>query len=218
MDNEFEKKIALRIKTFVLASLIANNSIDKTRLKDREYVLSEIKKNSHLIEESNIQITSFGQFRESIISEIVANRVMSAVVLTGVCFEHILNTFYQELLPVEYDMDAKEVLQVINRLTIPDKIGWFLKIVCGCEISPELRDNVMQINSFRNEIVHFKAIPQPLDESNPGSYEKLKAKLQNINMDYLANLTQDLEEELNEILDIINPSYKEAETICRELF
>lgn len=211
--NEF-KEMSIRIFKAIIPGLIqellANELLDRDRVNDKEYVMTTLLENCKKIKLPNIQVATYKTLRETLKCEIVAGREESAIIIAGVCIEHLLNHFYQDILPFKYDMNNKEVASALNSLKIEDKIGWFLNITTNNEVPNDLKGKIVSINKIRNKVVHYKAIPEDLYIDGSGSYNEIKKKLESLNLEQLIKITVELEKFLDKILIENNDDYRLA--------
>jgi hypothetical protein len=208
-EKEFLLEIGQNACLYILQTLISKQLLDPERINDKDYILLKIKENTHFIEEMRIQVILFDDFRKSLKSELSQNRPMTAVILTAICIEHIINVFYQDLLSVKYNLEKNDITRALSTLKIPDKTGWFLSITTNSQITQELRQKIQQINSLRNKIVHYEATPTNIDKDD-GTYDYIKKSLSTVHLDELESITLELQSELSELEHLIFPEYKEA--------
>jgi len=217
-DDQFVERM---IKQAVLPSLVSlllqNNLLDQARLNDKKYVMSMIKKHNDLISDLRVQVIYCSQFRESLKSELSSNRHESAVVMTAVINEHLLNMFYQNLLPLKFELSSNEVSKTISRLRVPDKIGWFLKITANWELPANLSRQLLTINNIRNSIVHYHGVPEDLDGDQLGSHSEIKEKIKQLRLNTLEDITLELEHNLQQALEHSFPDLKHAREICASI-
>lgn len=215
MNNENEKKIEEEVKDILvkgtimqwLEYLIANKIIDKDKVNDKEYISKILKENYNEIKSPYIQVELYSELRKSIQDEIRKDRESSAVILTSVCIEHLINHFYQDLLNTQYEMSTDDIIKVLRSVNIPGKVGWLFKITTGIEIPVQLSHKIININSIRNERVHYKAITERL-EDNFEEYDETERKFKDFKLDQLIDITYELESFLNKTLLDRNDNYR----------
>ncbi|MEK4431716.1 hypothetical protein MHB54_21375 [Paenibacillus sp. FSL M7-0802] len=220
-DNEdseqLEKKILDILYPNLISNLLINDLIDTARLDDKEYIRKVISENLHLIDEMKIQVTEYHSFIEGMKSEIDQSRLKTAVVLGGTCIEHIMNHFYQDVLPLLFDLDQGEINKVIGSLKLPDKIGWFYKITTKVGLPKELVNKILEIISLRNKVVHFQAVPEIID-TNSGSYQKLNSVVQSFDVSSIITTIKELETELEKVVKDLWPEINIANDIFERFF
>lgn len=199
-------------------ALIVNGLIDRNKLDDENYAITVLRENYKKIRLPNLQVETYSELRKSLESEIKAGREEGAIILAGVCIEHLLNHFYQDLLPIKYEMSSEDIATALNSVNIADKIGWFFKITTNREISEPLRGKIININKIRNKAVHYKAIPENLYVDGSGSYNEIKRKLESLKLEQLIEVTYELENFLNKTLLDVDDSYRLAHELSSKYF
>lgn len=227
MSNDFDIKIDEKeladsvFKTIcpaLITLLLEKKLLDTTRLEDKDYVFSMIGENLDLVEKVALHVNTQDELLKSFRSELNAGRDESAIIMLAVSIERILNMFYQHLLPAKYEMDYKEVSNALSRLRLSDKITWFLLISAKWKLPLNLVAQIRLINSIRNEIIHYKAIPEDLDKEGTGTYNDIKGKLTKLKLDGLENVTFLLKDELDRALIEAFPNIGLANEISKILF
>ncbi|WDZ63534.1 hypothetical protein MF628_08765 [Paenibacillus polymyxa] len=220
-DNEHEKKMQKRIyDKFIpafLSNLLANELLDMDRLDDKEYINQVITENLHLIDDIKIHVIDYNAFIDGMKSEIDQSRLMTAVVLGGTCIEHIMNHFYQDALPLLFNLEQGEVNKAIGLLKLPDKVGWFYKITTEASLPEGLVHKILEIISLRNKIVHFQAIPE-LGDTKGGSHRKLNNIIESFDVPSIVITIKELEVELEKIKYDLWPEIEVANEIFERLF
>ncbi|MEA5134995.1 MAG: hypothetical protein VB035_02525 [Candidatus Fimivivens sp.] len=156
---EVEQEILNTIITQIEKQLLYNKMIDQNRINDRDYVLNILKNNINEI----MDICSWTfDYNDTLVSgiknELENDRKISAIILAGTYLEHILNSFYVNILSFKFDFSNTYINDAIKASSIIDKISWFFELVTRNTFNKALYQEIKKINSIRNQLVHYKPI------------------------------------------------------------
>lgn len=219
MVISIEEKILRRILPSLITNLMAKDLIDLEK-HDINYIRTLIIDYPELINNLNIQVTTFDTLRESIEAEISAGRIQPAIVLTGICIEHLFNFFYRDILAEVHNLSQENISRAILCLNIEDKAGWFLQLTSQYSLPEDLYKRIITINSIRYNIEHYEAIPQPMTdlENSTGSNNLIEKMISTLQIDNLDLITHQLESELSKALEHLIPSYRSSLEYIRKYF
>lgn len=216
--HDVEREILDSFFPSFLSILLSKELLDTDRLNDKEYINQVVKENKHqIIDEMRLHIIDDYTFIAGMKSEISHSRSKTAIVLGATNIEHIMNHFYQSALPLVFNLEQEEINKAIVRLNLPDKVGWFYKIVTKTSLPEGLISNIREINSTRNNIVHFQAIPE-MKNSDKGSYGKIAKSLKNFDVSTIITTINELKIELEKITCDLQPEIKLANEIFERLY
>ncbi len=224
-DSESNSELIKIAKRFffptILATLLENKLIDESKLSDHEYVWSKIKEHSEML--VNIPMIEWFEedFLDTVREAIAAKRYEVAIVLVATVIEHHLNVFYRQALDANKLLITDEVTEIIRRANFRDKTGWLLLLVAKHQMSSELQEQIQQLTELRNQIVHFKAVPDSGAHDNTGgSHNLIKNRIRELNFDQVLTIPEQLSNFLDEALKSVreeSPIYRRAEEIVRSL-
>ncbi|VVB72285.1 Uncharacterised protein [uncultured archaeon] len=130
---------------------------------------------------------------------------MVAVVLIVTAIEQLMNVYYRNVLELR-GLPQEDITKIIRRCNVDVKIDWLITLVLGHELPKDLKKSITDLVELRNSIVHYKAIPGPL-EGDEDSATRILARIENLGFDPL-EIPLKLERTLENILEETNPDYK----------
>ena len=72
-------------------------------------------------------------------------------------FENMINTHLQIELFLNYNFSIKEINNILYKLKTEDKLGWFLKIICGKDFTKSKKWKFIEDNlKTKNFFIHYK--------------------------------------------------------------
>ncbi|MBE7942865.1 hypothetical protein IM725_20080, partial [Ramlibacter aquaticus] len=122
-------------------------------------------------------------FIESARDAIAVNRSEVAIVLISTVVEHQLNMFYREALNERDNLDDDTITKIIRSNSLSDKTGWLFKLVFQDEIDADLQRKLLNLAELRNQIVHYKALPENIDNQYSGSHNMIRIKIKELDFD-----------------------------------
>jgi len=217
-ELQLSKDLVRSVLPYLIYHLLEDGILKEEDLSNKGVVIQKIRENStRIIEKMKVQIVGHRGFLDSCKSEFENGRPESGVIMASVCIENMINLFYREMLEVMHSLDTGTINSIIKMINIPDKLGWFLKIAFNLELSKDLVNQVKELNSLRNKIVHFNAIPNDGFDAENGSYSKIQKDVKPYTVEQLEMLINNLETEFEKVKLNAVPSYRLAfETIEKE--
>ncbi|MBO3286219.1 hypothetical protein MKY98_17800 [Paenibacillus sp. FSL M8-0228] len=203
-DEKMITRIAETFLPVLLTNLIRSGELNIDKIDDSEYRAEIIERGIALVDELQIQMINYSEFIEATESEIKSERFKSAFIMAGTCIEHILNHFYREVLSLKQGLEADEITKAITGLKIPDKIGWFFKLTTSETLSDKMINQVREIISIRNKIVHYQALPDDINFTG-GSSHKLELIINGFNFNELVPFLNEFDSTLEGILNKVIP-------------
>lgn len=168
----------------LIRMLIVDGTLDASRLSEVDYIFSVVEANSELAAKLKYFVSIDDDFLESARDAIAANRPEVALVLIATVVEHQLNMFYREALSeCNGQLDEDDITRVIKSSQLADKTGWLFKFVLEDELDNRLQNKLRNLAELRNQIVHYKAIPQSMDDEHGGSRNQIRIKISGLNFD-----------------------------------
>lgn len=176
-----------------------------------EEIIRLLESNEADLSEVDLQysLTIVSSFTDPIKDAILKGNFEVASVLAGTQIEHIMNMFLNDILGYKFSFSDNEVSQILNAISLPAKLSWFLIVATGFELSDSLCEKLTRIVSLRNKIAHFKSL----------DFNKKLFPAEDIAL--LSNspiLLSELEQELSGIWFKAFPQYEEANKILKENF
>jgi hypothetical protein len=198
-----------------ITHLLRQGLLDKDRLSDGKYVIHELLNHWDLIETHPIAVKIEDEFVQSARDVLAADRPIVTIVPLAAAVEQRVNTFYRTILAMTAPLTEAEITEIIRANSIFSKLGWLLSITSGYEIDDQLKKRLLQLTEFRNQTVHFKAVPGAgIDDFESGSYNLIESEIDGLDMNDLCSLPDQLNKELTEIEEAVRddhwPEYKEV--------
>jgi hypothetical protein len=165
----------------IIRNLIINGILDTSRLSEVDYIFSEINNHPQFIDNLNVIISIDRDFIESARDAIAINRPEVAIVLISTVIEHQLNMFYREVLNECSELEHDTVTTIIKSNSLSDKTGWLFRLVLQEKMDIDLQKKLIKLVELRNQIVHYKAVPQNINNDYGGSYTMIRMKLEELN-------------------------------------
>jgi len=220
--KEFCDLISQSLLPNILLQLMLNNKIDKTKIHDRDYLLSKATDFSREIGGDNIFyiVETHKEFIDAANDALKANKYRLAILLIATAIENILNIEYSFLLRLR-NFSNNDIYDIIRGNQIPAKIGWLMKLVFEIELDENFKKKLIKITEIRNAIIHYKARPFTLgdeEDMNSCSSGDIEEKIKKIDFDILS-IPEELEQklsaqkymlypDLNLVIEMMNVIYK----------
>lgn len=216
---ELQKYMVRSTLPILLHYLIEDEILKEDDLSDRTVIMKKLAEHSReIIRKMKVHVASYDMFLDACKFEFENNRPEAGIIMASVCIENMLNIFYREMLEVVHSLKNKDVERVFKVLSIPDKIGWFLKVAFGLQLSEKLVEDINEVNSLRNKIVHFKAVPNDGFDVENGTYSNIQQLIKPYTAEQLELIIYNLQAEFENGKMEVVPSYRLAlETIDKEL-
>jgi len=221
-ENVFIDLITQSILPNILIQLIMNNKIDKTKIHDRNYLISKATNFQKEIGGHNIFyiVEPHKEFIDAANEAIKANKYRLGIILIATAIENILNMEYSFLLRLR-NFSNNDIYEIIRGTPIPAKIGWLMKLVFGMELEEDFKKKLIKITEIRNAIIHYKARPFTLNDEgdkNSCSFDDINEKIKMIDFDILS-IPEELDKkliaqkyilypDLNLVIEMMNSIYK----------
>jgi hypothetical protein len=224
-EAELKSRVAELVLPVIVANLIREGLLDKTRLSDAQYIRSVILDNDEIFDNVRAIVSIYDNFIESAREAVVADRLEVAVVLVAVVIEHHLNSFYREALEDLGMLVEGDVTEMIRNSNVRDKTGWLFRLVSEQDMDDELKRQILDLMELRNQIVHFKAAPFPLtdiDDDSIGIANRVSNRARRLDFDVVLDLPERLSRFLNDALGFIrenhSPDYKLVQQAMASLY
>jgi hypothetical protein len=179
----------------VLTQLLLNNLIDKTKIHDRDYLLSKLRNYSKEVESEDVffVVIIYDEFIEAAKDAIKADKNEVAIILISTAIEHILNINYRYLM--RYRKISDEVIyNVIKRFNFSDKVGWLLEFIFDLKLDKSFLRDITAIIEIRNAIIHFKSVPITFaDVEDADSLTKIRNDIQKIDLNNMLLMPKKLD-------------------------
>lgn len=205
-----EKFVPAIISELILEEKITENSSDE---EIKKAILSYAE--SEQLELMNIAITMGDEFEKAIENAVQLGQNNVAIALAGICFEQIINEFYQKILLNKYELSNREYASCMRGISIKDKLTWLYKLTTSKYMDPSIVRDVHKVCSFN--IVHYK----PRIESI-GEWEEVEDNEDNEENEYdvskLLSLIEKLKEIFNEEVNNLFPEEKKSREIFEKVF
>jgi len=168
-ENLITADEAHKILREILPQLIIKFGLYEMFTKNPDKAIEKLKsilastKGRYLSEKNIIIICDFPSERRKLLSFMRKNQnidkdlklmfLLQAVAL----FENMVNTHLQIELFLNYDFTIKEINNILYKLKMEDKLGWFLKIICGKDFTKSKKWKLIDDNlKARNFFIHYK--------------------------------------------------------------
>jgi hypothetical protein len=221
LEKEVGRIVKNRVFPVLIRALIAKKILDIDRLEEGDYILSTIKENTELIDDLRMIVSIDENFIESARDAIEMHRPEVAIVLITTVIEHQLNILYREALLEHDNLDDDSITEIIRNNTISDKTGWLFNLILRDEMDYDLKKELLKLAELRNQIVHYKAFPQNIDDENNGSHNKIRIKIEELNFEEifttLTRLSRTLEEAFTNLRLNTDDDYKHAKKAIQSL-
>jgi hypothetical protein len=222
--ESLEKEVKSILKDHFLPALIriliAKKILDVNRLSEGDYILSVIKENTEFIDDIRFIVSIDEDFIESARDAIAIHRPEVAIVLIATVIEHQLNILYREALSEHENLDDDSTTKIIRNNTLSDKISWLFNLVLRDKMDHDLQKELLNLAELRNQIVHYKAVPENIDDDNSGSHNMIRIKIEKLNFEEifttLARLSRTIEEALFNLRSSTD-DYKHAQEAIQSL-
>lgn len=170
----------------IFIQLILKDKIDKTKINDRDYLLSKVLDRSEIRNDIFYVVAFHKNFIEAAREAIEANRSEVAIVLISTVVEHIINIEYRHLMRYR-EFSDKDITKIIKRNSFEDKLGWLMSLIFEMDLEEDLKRKISKIIEARNAIVHYKALPVNMaDEDTKSGYDNIQQQIEDIDFDILA--------------------------------
>lgn len=220
LEKAVRKMFKERILPLLVRKLITDEILDTSRLSEADYVLSEIKAHPEFIDTLKFFVSIDDNFIKSARDAIAANRPEVAIVLISTAIEHQLNMFYRETLDECNKLDEDTATRIIKSNSLHDKTGWLFKLTLQRDMDVELQKKILNLIELRNQIVHYKALPEAIEDPRSGSHNTIRIKIEELDFDEifetLACLSNILEEALSRLrlgMDDYNHTQEAMQTL-----
>jgi hypothetical protein len=143
------------------------------------------------------------------------------LVLIATVIEHQLNIVYREALSEHDNLDDDSITKIIRNNTLSDKTGWLFNLILRNEMDYNLQKELFKLAELRNQIVHYKAFPQNIDDDHSGSHNMIRIKIEELNFEEifttLTRLSRTLEEALSNLRLNRDDDYKHEKEAIQSL-
>jgi hypothetical protein len=221
LKKEVGRTVRNRVIPVLIRQLIANKILDINRLTEGDYILSVIKENTELIDDLRIILFIDEDFIESARDAIAINRPEVAIVLIATVIEHKLNISYRMALSEHDNLDDDSITKIIKNNTLSDKTGWLFNLIFRDKMDSDLQKELLKLTELRNQIVHYKAVPENINDDHSGSHNMIRIKIKELNFEEifstLTRLSRTLEEALSNLRLSTDGDYKYAQEAIQSL-
>jgi hypothetical protein len=217
-DKDEAKELFRDIAPSIIIQLILKGEIEKSKIHDREYILSKIR-GGKLNRDTFFIVSIHDDFLEFARNAIESDNQMIAIVLVATAIEHLLNIYYRQVMLVG-GISGEDITKIIRASNFEAKMGWLMSIIFKIELEQELKRKIMRVIELRNSIVHYKAVPFMLDddiEDPTDSHSSIEDQMNKLDFDIL-EIPHELEGALNEQFYELNPDLKIVKYIMKTLF
>ena len=218
-QEETEKYIVESFLPNIILKMILLNRIDKTKIHDRDYILSKLVEYNREAGSNNVfyHIEAHEEFIDAARNAVKSNNHRLAILLAATSIENILNIEYSIILKLR-NFSNKDIKDVMRGNQIRAKIGWLMKLVLQMELDNDFKEKILRIIELRNEVVHYKALPFALgDEIWKSSSNDIEEKIENIDFD-LISIPEELNKKLNAQNYILYPELDLVDDIMDVIF
>lgn len=125
-----------------------------------------------------IQISLHEQFSNEAFRLWDEGKKYPAIVLFATAAEQVINTYYRHAF-LASGLSHEEITAVIRSQSIDAKLSWLMKLATKTLFPQALGKRLRIVFEIRNSIVHYKAVPSPVD-GEEGSYHAIEKRLKQI--------------------------------------
>jgi len=183
LEKDVRKIFAEKLLPVLIRKLIIAGMLDTAKLSEADYILSVVKSHPEFVKDLAFIVSIDDDFLESARDAIAVNRPEVAIILIATIVEHQLNMFYREALNEHDGLDDESITKIIRSNSLSDKTSWLFKLVLRDEMDGNLQRKLLNLSELRNQIVHYKAAPENIDDQDSGSHNLIRAKVNELNFD-----------------------------------
>jgi len=215
---EWKLRISKDFSLSILHQMLRENLIDLEKAQDRTYLWKVV--NDHrdrIIPHLRLIVVLQDEFIQVAKYCVKAKKKATAIILSAVAIEHVINIFYRELLEHK-SISEEEITEIIKRTNIDAKLGWLLLITSEISLPADLMKDIKEIIELRNAIIHHKYVAQSSLDENNGSLDAIKPRIEQMDSKKIITIPDELEKIFTTYLNKIDKNREIALELRQVMF